>query len=80
MDGPLCYCNNIKRLFKKLVEHHKASEWHLFLHSSKKSLKAVFLHNGKIKQSVPVAHSMHLKDSYESIEILLNVLPYNYYK
>ena len=63
MDGPLRYCNNIKRLFKKSVEEHKASEWRLFLHSSKKSLKAVFLHNGKIKQSVPVAHSMHLKDS-----------------
>ena len=56
VDGPLCYCHNIKSLFEKLGEDHIANEWRLFLDSSERSLKAVLLHNGNTKPSVPVAH------------------------
>ena len=48
--------------------------------TSKRSLKAVLLHNGNTKPSVPVAHSVHLKESYGSIEILLNAIKYSNYK
>ena len=80
VDGPLCYCCDITSLFEKLGEDHIASEWRLFLDSSKRSLKAVLLHNGNIKPSVPIAHSVHLKESYERIEILLDAIQYNEYK
>ena len=63
VDGPLCYCYDITSFFEKLGEDHIASEWRLFLDSSKRSLKAVLLHNCKIKPSVPIAHSVHLKES-----------------
>ena len=63
VDGPLCCCHNFKNLFEKLGEDHIAIEWRLFLDSSKRSLKAVLLHNGNTKPSVPAAHSMHLKES-----------------
>ena len=46
VDGPLCYCHNIKSLFEKLGEDHIANEWRLSLDSPKRSLKAVLLHNG----------------------------------
>ena len=80
VDGPLCYCHNIKSLFEKLGEDHIANEWRLFLDSSKRSLKAVLMHNGNTKPSVPVAHSVHLKESYGSIETLLNAIKYSNYK
>ena len=56
------------------------SEWHLFIDSYKRSLKAVLLYNGNIKPFVPTAHSVHLKESYESIEIPLNAIQYNEYR
>ena len=80
VDGPLSYCCDITSLFEKLGEDHIASEWRLFLDSSKRSLKAVLLHNGNVKPSVPIAHSVQLKESYESIEIVLNAIQYNKYK
>ena len=80
VDEPLCYCHNINSLFEKLGEDHIANEWHLFLDSSKRSLKAVLLHNSNTKSSVPVAHSVHLKESYRSIETLLNAIKYSNYK
>ena len=44
VDEPQCYCHDITSLFQKLGEDHIASEWHLFLDSSKRSLKTVLLH------------------------------------
>ena len=75
----LCYCYDITSLIEKLGKDHIASEWHLFLDSSKRNLKAVLLHNGNIKPFVPLAHSVHFRESYESIEILLNAIQYNEY-
>ena len=45
-----------------------------------KSLKAVLLLNGNTKPSVSAAHSVHSKESYGSIEILLNAIKYSGYK
>ena len=80
VHGPLCYCYDITRLLEKLGEDHLANEWHLFLHSCQRSLKEVLLRNGNVKPSVPTAHYVHLKQSYESIEILLDAFQYNEYK
>ena len=80
VDGSLCYCHNIKSLFEKLGEDHIANKSRLFLASSKRSLKAVLLHNANTKPSVSVAHSMHLKESYASNETLLNAIKYSDYK
>ena len=74
VDGPLCYCYDITSLFEKLGKNHIASEWRLFLDSSKRSLKAVLLHNGNIKPSAPIAHSLPIKEFYENIEILFDAI------
>ena len=79
VDKLLCYCHNITNLLEKFGEDHIASEWCLFLAFSKRSLKA-FLYNGNTKPSVSVVHSVHLKESYGSIEILLNDIQYSDYK
>ncbi|GFW76425.1 uncharacterized protein TNCV_1582041 [Trichonephila clavipes] len=55
-------------------------EWRLFIDSSKRSLKAVLLHNGNRYASVPVGHSVHLKECYENLEFILNKLSYSDHK
>ncbi|GFS65865.1 uncharacterized protein TNCV_390901 [Trichonephila clavipes] len=64
-------------MFKIMYE---PEEWRLFIDSSKWSLKAVFLHNGSRYASVPVGHSVHLKECYENLEFILNKLSYSDHK
>ena len=42
---------------------YNAEEWSLFIDSSKRSLKGVLLNNGNKYASIPVAHSVHLKET-----------------
>ena len=55
-------------------------EWRLFIDSSKRSLKAVLLHNGNKYASIPVGHSVHLKECYENLELVLRKLCYSDHK
>ncbi|GFU88997.1 uncharacterized protein TNCV_2894451 [Trichonephila clavipes] len=59
---------------------YEPEEWRLFIHSSKRSLKAVLLHKGNRYASVPVGHSVHLKECYENLEFILNKLSYSNHK
>ena len=43
------------------------------------SLKAVLLHNGNNYPSLPMAHSVHLKEDYTSVKMLLGALKYDDY-
>ena len=51
---------------------HNSVHWRLFIDSSKTSLKAVLLHNGNIKPSIPVGYSIVRKETYDTMKILLN--------
>jgi hypothetical protein len=50
---------------------HDPTQWRLFIDSSKRSLKGVLLHSGNMYGSIPVAHSVHLKETYENMKVLL---------
>ena len=65
MENKLCYCTNIPGLFTSLGLPHNPSDWRLFIDSSKRSFKGVLLHNGNKYPSIPIAHSVHLKESYD---------------
>ena len=46
---------------------------HLYVYKRQKtSLKAVLLNNGNTYASLPVAHSVHMKESYENLYVVLN--------
>ena len=75
----LCFCNDVDGLMMELGYEHKCDEWRLFIDSSKASLKAVLLHNGNIHPSIPVAHAVQLKETYETIKLLLHALQYPKY-
>jgi hypothetical protein len=70
-DGDLVYYCNIPELMQKFSVQYKMNEWLLFIDSSKRSLKIVLLHNGNNCTSLPTSHSVHLKEIYENLELVL---------
>jgi len=40
------------------------------------SLKAVLLHNSNRYASIPVGHTVHLKESYENMKVILQAVKY----
>ena len=53
---------------------HIAENWRLFIDSLNRSIKAVLLHNGNKYASIPVDHSVHLKETYGNLELILDKL------
>jgi predicted nucleic acid-binding Zn ribbon protein len=58
-------------------ESYDASVWVLFINRSKRSLKAVLLHDGNNVASIPIAHSIHLNETYENLRIVLEKINWN---
>jgi len=54
--------------------------WRLFIDSSKVSRKLVLLHNGNKFPSVLLAHVANMKESYESMKLLLGKIKYDEFK
>jgi hypothetical protein len=77
-DG-LCFCHDVTGLFSAIGITFNPNEWRLFIDSSNRSLKAVLLHNGNQLPSLPLAHSVHLKEEYNSVKLLLDALKYHEY-
>ena len=75
----ICYCKDIEGLMIELGCEHNPAQWRLFIDSSKTSLKAVLLHNGNIKPSIPVGYSILRKETYDTMKILLDILEYPKY-
>jgi hypothetical protein len=61
---------------QKFGIEYKVNKWRLFIGSSKRSLKAVILHNGNNYASLPIGHSVHLKEIYENLELALTETGY----
>jgi len=79
INGELVSCNNVEGIQQELGCAHNPEEWQIFLDSSKFILKMVLLHNGNIHLSVPTAHSVHMKQMYENIDLLLKAISYSKY-
>jgi hypothetical protein len=79
-EGPLVFCNNISGLIKHFGKYYDVNEWRLFIDSSKRSLKGVLLHNGNQLASIPIAHSVHLKETYENLHLMLEKVQYPLHK
>jgi len=54
--------------------------WRLFIDSSKVSLKLLLLHNGNKFPSFSSAHAANMKESYESMKLLLGKINYDEFK
>ena len=51
--------------------YYKDEEWRLYIDSSKRSLKAVLLHNTKAYASISIAYSTKLEEVYSNMKITL---------
>ena len=73
----LRYCTNTQGLFQKIGIAYSALDWRLFIDSSKRSLKAVLLHNGNVYPFIQIVHSVQIKEDCESVKTLLQLIQYN---
>ena len=73
----LCYCADIQGLFQEIGIAYSASDWRLFIDSSKRSLKADLLHNGDVYPFISIAHSVQMKENHESAKVLLELIQYD---
>ena len=55
---------------------YDAADWRLFLDSSKASLRCVLLHNGNEHASIPVGHSVVLREDYQAVSFALEKIEY----
>jgi hypothetical protein len=78
-ENDLVFCSDICSGMEAVGHQHNTPEWRLFIDSSKVSLKAVLLHNGNKYPSVPLAHAVNMKESYENTKFLLEKIHYEKY-
>ena len=73
----LAYCSDICGLMNQFRIEYRKADWRLFIDLSKISLKAVLLHNGNTYASLPLAHSVEMKETYDNMKILLKEIKYD---
>lgn len=78
----VCFCHDILGTFKELQYsvNDMAGNWRLFVDSGKRSLKAMLLNNGNNLVSIPIAFAYNLKESFESIAHIFNLIQYDNFK
>lgn len=75
-ENGLCACVDIPGLFRAMQQEYDANEWRLFIDSSRRSLKAVLVHIGNEKPSIPIGFANGMKETYESMAKLLTAIKY----
>ena len=76
-DGQLVYCTDVEGLlFAMCLSAYCSNNWRLFINSSKKSLKCVLLRKGNQYGSIPIGHSVNLKENYKNIKVVLKRVKY----
>jgi len=80
LEDSVIFCNDVCSNMKVLGHEYNPDQWCLFTDLSKVSLKVVLLHNGNRLPSVPLAHAANMKESYESMKLLLGKIKYDEFK
>ena len=78
-DG-VVFCNDVCSVMEVFGQEYNPEQWRFFVDSSKVSLKLVLLHNGNRFPSVPLVHAANMKESYESMKLLLEKIKYEEFK
>lgn len=77
MRNQICYCKDIPQLFAAMKQEFDPQEWRLFIDGSKTSIKSVLLHIGNQKPSIPVAFAIGLKEEYDTMKEIIELIRYN---
>ena len=79
-NGNFVYCQNIQGLLKRMgVKEYLPGEWRLFVDSNIRNIKCVLLYNGHEYSLVPIRQSINVRERYEEIKMVLNLLKYQEY-
>jgi len=78
-DG-VVFCKDVCSVMEVLGHEYNPDQWHLVIDSSKVSLKVVLIHNGNRFPSVPLAHAINMRESHESLKLLLGKIKYDEFK
>ena len=71
------YCNsNLGLLNEMEIDQYNSENWRFFMDGSKQRLKCILLHNGNMYGTIPTAHSVLAKETYESIKVVLELISY----
>ena len=73
----LCFCFDINSLFQELNLVYTPAHWVLFMDASTYSLKAVLMHVDNAYPSLPLAHAVGMKETYDNIKLILEKLDYS---
>ena len=73
-SNDLCYFHDTRELFETIGIPCITSDRRLFIDSSSRSLKTVLLRNTNKCPSIPLDHSVQMKENYENVKILLSAL------
>jgi len=77
MERGLVAFTDIDGLMQTININHNPLDWRLLIDSSQWSLIAVLLYNGNTLPSIPVGHSLHKKESFENMKILMETINYD---
>jgi hypothetical protein len=80
-DGDLVYCCDVESLLAKMGVHSNVQEdWWLFIDGSVRSVKTVLLHVNNNFPAIPIGYSRTLKESYDSMKQILELIQYDNFK
>ena len=79
-EDDIVFCNDVCPIMEVLGHAYNPDHWPLFIDSSKVSLKVVLLHNRNRFPSIPLAHAANMKESCESMKLLLGKIKYDKFK
>jgi hypothetical protein len=74
------FCNDVRFVMEIFGHQYNSDRRRLFIDSSKVRLKAVLLHNRTRRHSVPLAHTVSMKETYECMKLLLVKIKYDEFK
>ena len=77
VENEFVFCDDINGLLNAMGCDYEPAEWRFFIDSSKRSLKCVLLHNRNAFASMPIGHSVQMKESYDSMKQVLEKLKYS---
>jgi len=74
------FCCDVCSVMEVLGHEYNPDLWCLFIDWSKVSLKLVLLHSRNRFPSVPLVHAANMKESYESMKLLMGKIKYDEFK
>ncbi|GAB0086386.1 uncharacterized protein DMENIID0001_004390 [Sergentomyia squamirostris] len=77
MKDSTCVYIDISGLIEAMNLSYDPNAWRLFLDGSRRSFKGVLLHNGNKLPSIPIIYSITLKEDFESLKQVMDLIKWS---